>query len=143
MSVDLPAPFSPTMPWIVPRRTTSETSRLAWTRPNDLSMPRSSRAGVERSASIIASGATSSMIALVGLIYDFLKSQRQDSATPVFHSGIVTVDEVDAHMHPLWQHELVCYTHPRTGATVERMAFATWLHLSDRNPSRLNSGFLW
>src|SRR5262245_22090498 len=42
--VDLPAPFSPTMPWIVPGRTTRETSRLAWTSPNHLSMPRSSMA---------------------------------------------------------------------------------------------------
>src|SRR5262245_1639296 len=40
--VDLPAPFSPTIPWIVPARITSDTSRLAWTAPNDLSIPRSS-----------------------------------------------------------------------------------------------------
>src|SRR2546422_1170377 len=45
MRVDLPAPFSPTTPWIVPRRTTSDTSRLAWTSPNHLSIPRSSVAG--------------------------------------------------------------------------------------------------
>src|SRR3989442_16018711 len=45
MRVDLPAPFSPTTPWIVPRRTTSDTSRLAWTSPNHLSIPRSSIAG--------------------------------------------------------------------------------------------------
>src|SRR5262245_39451240 len=45
ISVDLPAPFSPTMPWIVPGRTTSDTSRLAWTFPNHLSTPRSSMTG--------------------------------------------------------------------------------------------------
>src|SRR5262249_22895461 len=43
--VDLPAPFSPTMPWTVPGRTAREMSRLAWTAPNDLSMPRSSMTG--------------------------------------------------------------------------------------------------
>src|SRR5262245_61513817 len=42
ISVDLPAPFSPTIPWMVPGRTASETARLAWTAPNRLSMPRSS-----------------------------------------------------------------------------------------------------
>ena len=45
MRVDLPAPFSPTMPWIVPGRTASDTSRFAWTSPNHLSMRRSSIAG--------------------------------------------------------------------------------------------------
>src|SRR5262245_21986180 len=43
--VDLPAPFSPTMPWIVPAPTVSETSRLACTSPNHLSIPRNSTAG--------------------------------------------------------------------------------------------------
>src|SRR5438093_4576427 len=52
--VDLPAPFSPTMPWIVPARTTSATSRLAWTSPNHLSMPRSSIAdGATRSTMFV------------------------------------------------------------------------------------------
>src|SRR6185369_1192858 len=45
ISVDLPAPFSPTRPWTVPARTISERSRLAWTSPNRLSMPRSSMTG--------------------------------------------------------------------------------------------------
>jgi hypothetical protein len=43
--VDLPAPFSPTMPWIVPLAILSDTSRLAWTAPKRLSMPMSSTAG--------------------------------------------------------------------------------------------------
>ena len=47
-SVDLPAPFSPTMPWIVPRATARLTSRLAWTAPKRLSMWRSSIAGTRR-----------------------------------------------------------------------------------------------
>src|SRR5262245_20099503 len=46
--VDLPAPFSPTIPWIVPSRTASDTSRLAWAAPNHLSMPRSSMTGLSR-----------------------------------------------------------------------------------------------
>ena len=45
MSVDLPAPFSPTMPWIVPGGTTRLMSRLACTGPKALEMPRSSIAG--------------------------------------------------------------------------------------------------
>src|SRR6266446_6441515 len=42
ISVDLPAPFSPTRPWMVEGARVSETSRLAWTSPNHLSTPRSS-----------------------------------------------------------------------------------------------------
>ena len=45
ISVDLPAPFSPTTPWMVPGRTASEMSRLACTAPNHLSMPKSSITG--------------------------------------------------------------------------------------------------
>src|SRR5918996_10386 len=45
MSVDLPAPFSPTMPWIVPRGICRSTFLLAWTGPKRLSMPLSSTAG--------------------------------------------------------------------------------------------------
>src|SRR3984893_18951362 len=37
--VDLPAPFSPTRPWISPRRSTKSTSRSATTPPNALEMP--------------------------------------------------------------------------------------------------------
>ena len=45
ISVDLPAPFSPTMPWIVPRCTVMEMSLLACTGPNALEIPRNSIAG--------------------------------------------------------------------------------------------------
>src|SRR3712207_3340916 len=45
IKVDLPAPFSPTMPWIDPAGTTRSISRLAWTAPKRLSIPRSSTAG--------------------------------------------------------------------------------------------------
>src|SRR5210317_1004548 len=43
--VDLPAPFSPTMPWMVPLAMLSETLRLAWTVPKDLLMFRKMMAG--------------------------------------------------------------------------------------------------
>ena len=45
ISVDLPAPFSPTMPWIVPAGICRSTALLAWTGPKRLSMPLSSTAG--------------------------------------------------------------------------------------------------
>src|SRR3954468_5530513 len=45
ISVVLPAPFSPTMPWIEPRRTVRSTSLLARTAPNRLAIPRSVTAG--------------------------------------------------------------------------------------------------
>ena len=40
ISVDLPAPFSPTSAWISPRATSSDAPRLACTGPNDLTMSR-------------------------------------------------------------------------------------------------------
>src|SRR5476651_1143279 len=42
ISVDLPAPFSPTMPVIVPLSMASDTPRTACTLPNDLSIEESS-----------------------------------------------------------------------------------------------------
>ena len=55
-----------------------------------------------------ASQGTSSVIALIGLIYEYLKSLRQASDVPVCgRTGIVIIDEIDAHLHPLWQQKLV------------------------------------
>ncbi len=45
ISVVLPAPFSPTSPWMVPRATVRSTLRFATVAPNRLAMPRSSTAG--------------------------------------------------------------------------------------------------
>src|SRR4051812_43489556 len=45
ISVDFPAPLSPTSAMISPRRTSRSTSLRAWTEPNDLEMSRSSRMG--------------------------------------------------------------------------------------------------
>jgi chromosome segregation ATPase len=42
------------------------------------------------------------------VIYDFLKSLKQNSHHGVQHrSGIVVIDEVDAHLHPIWQQKIV------------------------------------
>src|SRR6266540_2173506 len=45
ISVDLPAPFSPTMPVMAPLAMASDTPRTACTLPNDFWMPKSSIAG--------------------------------------------------------------------------------------------------
>src|SRR5215813_11752829 len=52
ISVDLPAPFSPMMPWIEPRAMLTETARLACTGPKRLSMPISSTAGAAGAAAV-------------------------------------------------------------------------------------------
>jgi predicted ATP-binding protein involved in virulence len=55
-----------------------------------------------------ASQGTSSVIAMFGLIYEFLSSLRQDSRADVCQrSGIVIIDEIDAHLHPIWQQKIV------------------------------------
>jgi ABC-type multidrug transport system ATPase subunit len=51
---------------------------------------------------------TSSVIAMFGLIYDYLKSLRYEAAPDVTQRcGIVVIDEVDAHLHPVWQQKIV------------------------------------
>ena len=52
ISVDLPAPFSPTRPWISPARSAKSTSRSAATPPNDLEMPACSSQQRRRSLSL-------------------------------------------------------------------------------------------
>src|ERR1041384_5038440 len=47
IKVDLPAPFSPTMPVMAPLAMASDTPRTAWTLPNDFWMPESSIAGAD------------------------------------------------------------------------------------------------
>jgi hypothetical protein len=61
-----------------------------------------------------SSQGTSSAIAMIGLIYDYLKSLKQDSTPEVRQrSGIVVIDEVDAHLHPAWQQKIVTILHDR------------------------------
>jgi hypothetical protein len=51
---------------------------------------------------------TSSVLAMFGLIHDYLKSLRPDEAPEVKQRcGIVVIDEVDAHLHPVWQQKIV------------------------------------
>eukprot|EP01031_Cornospumella_fuschlensis_P044716 gene44716-54684_t len=45
MSVDLPAPFSPISPWMLPAATANEIARFACTAPKRLSIARNSSAG--------------------------------------------------------------------------------------------------
>lgn len=54
-----------------------------------------------------ASQGTLSVVAMFGLIYDFLKALRQESGDVLQRSGIVVIDEVDAHLHPYWQQKIV------------------------------------
>jgi len=55
-----------------------------------------------------ASQGTVSVIAMFGLIYEFLRSLRQNSVSDVTQrTGIVIIDEVDAHLHPVWQQKIV------------------------------------
>jgi hypothetical protein len=55
-----------------------------------------------------ASQGTLSVIAMFGLIYEFLRSLRQETAPEVCkRSGIILIDEVDAHLHPMWQQKIV------------------------------------
>jgi hypothetical protein len=54
-----------------------------------------------------ASQGTLSVIAMFGLIYEFLRSLRQETTEVQKRSGIVIIDEVDAHLHPIWQQKIV------------------------------------
>jgi energy-coupling factor transporter ATP-binding protein EcfA2 len=54
-----------------------------------------------------ASQGTLSVIAMFGLIYEFLRSLRQETSEVRKRSGIVIIDEVDAHLHPVWQQKIV------------------------------------
>src|SRR5207253_2080774 len=52
ISVDLPAPLSPTSAITSPARTSKSTSVSAWTDPNDFETPRSSRRGCSLTARV-------------------------------------------------------------------------------------------
>src|SRR6185295_15042031 len=55
ISVLLPAPFSPTRPWISPAFRAKSTSFRAWTPPNVLEMPDSSSSGTPPASTSIGS----------------------------------------------------------------------------------------
>jgi hypothetical protein len=55
-----------------------------------------------------ASQGTLSVIAMVGLIYDYLKALRKEQEPDIRQrAGIVLIDEIDAHLHPVWQQKIV------------------------------------
>ncbi len=56
-----------------------------------------------------ASQGTLSIVAMFGLIYSFLRSlRRSTNEEDIFNaSGIVLIDEIDAHLHPSWQQKLL------------------------------------
>lgn len=61
-----------------------------------------------------ASQGTLSIIAIFGLIYDYLRSLRPANPRPVCERrGIVIIDEADAHLHPVWQQKLVALLRSR------------------------------
>lgn len=73
MRVDLPAPFSPTMPWIVPRRTVRSMSWFARTGPNDFEMPESLIAG----GAAVAEGVGASVIVVDNVVpHEILTAQQ-------------------------------------------------------------------
>ncbi|MBZ5581052.1 MAG: AAA family ATPase [Acidobacteriia bacterium] len=56
-----------------------------------------------------ASQGTLSILAIVGLIFSFLRSLRPKvSDKAIFEAaGVVLIDEIDAHLHPSWQQKLM------------------------------------
>jgi len=54
-----------------------------------------------------ASQGTLSIVTMFGLIYEFLKALRQETPEVCRRQGIVVIDELDAHLHPLWQQKVV------------------------------------
>ncbi|GJL61121.1 MAG: hypothetical protein NPIRA03_39780 [Nitrospirales bacterium] len=56
-----------------------------------------------------ASQGTLSVFAIVGLIYDYLRALRPepDPQSVASRSGIVLIDEIDAHLHPIWQQKIL------------------------------------
>jgi len=56
-----------------------------------------------------ASQGTLSVLSMVGLVYRFLKSVHTSVAEDALtkQPGIVVIDEIDAHLHPLWQQQIL------------------------------------
>jgi hypothetical protein len=54
-----------------------------------------------------ASQGTLSVIAIFGLVHDFLEALKQDGEEITNRTGIIIIDEVDAHLHPTWQQKIV------------------------------------
>jgi hypothetical protein len=50
---------------------------------------------------------TLSVVAMFGLIYQFLCSVFPDSDNVLQETGIIFIDEIDAHLHPDWQQKII------------------------------------
>jgi tetratricopeptide (TPR) repeat protein len=50
---------------------------------------------------------TLSILVIFGLIYNFLKEKSTNSKNIFKESGILFIDEIDAHLHPEWQRKIV------------------------------------
>ena len=56
----------------------------------------------------VVSQGTLSTTAIFGLIYDYLRWLEPPTGSPVEHmTGIVLIDELDAHLHPAWQQKIL------------------------------------
>ena len=91
--VDLPAPFSPTSPWISPSLSEKSTSRSAWTPPKDFDTPiissrarRASRPS-PRASRILGDLAQLSVNAPADQIRKFFCSQRLPGAVSSVMTG--------------------------------------------------------
>ncbi len=54
-----------------------------------------------------SSQGTPSVIAMFGLIYNYLRSLNFEGRDVLQRKGIVIIDEVDAHLHPVWQQKII------------------------------------
>jgi ABC-type multidrug transport system ATPase subunit len=68
---------------------------------------RTSGSGGEGLPIQMASQGTLSILAIFGLIYNFLETLQTESGSVETRPGIVIIDEVDAHLHPSWQQKIL------------------------------------
>src|SRR2546423_665125 len=95
MSVDLPAPFSPSSAWTSPRRTSNETSSFATTPGNSLRMPRISRTTSSTMRSVIGRRRRGRAIQRPPSRKPFLLDHRGDLELAVDDLRLVAVHQLD------------------------------------------------
>ena len=62
--------------------------------------------GGQKVPTIALSDGYRSMLALTGDLVWRLLQAFPDSETPLQEEGVVLIDELDIHLHPIWQHEI-------------------------------------